>query len=574
MTLASAAELHYRYKGERMEALRGATLAVREGEVLGLIGADGAGKTTLLRLMAGVLMPTGGLLETLGGHPVRDHRSLSCRVGYMPQRFSLYEDLSIQDNLALYAHLHGMGKEEAARQGERLLRAAGLTPFRERLAGKLSGGMKQKLALICALYGEPSLLLLDEPGVGVDPLSRRELWALVEQARTGGRGIVWATAYLDEAARCDRVCILHEGRVLYLGSPDALLDSLRGRVFTCRPAPADRVAVWQGLLSRPDVADTTLKGPEIRLVLQKAPLPGQGPAGAKPVEPNVEEAFIQLLGFQRERKARPLPAIPAVGAEEVLITEGLTRRFGRFTATDHLSIRVRRGEIFGLLGGNGAGKTTAFRMMCGLLRPTEGKAELLGIDLSRDARQARAHIGYMAQKFSLYSHLTVQQNLHFFASVYGLRGTLKKQRLEEGIQRHGLQPYLQHSSGMLPLGIKQRLPMACATLHAPEFLFLDEPTSGVDPLTRRAFWEDINTMAARGVTIIVTTHFMDEAQYLHRLVIMDKGKVLVEGTPGEICARAATASHPEPDMEEAFIHFLSGKASPGSSSTPILSPSL
>lgn len=562
MELVTAKELCYRYKGEKQEALKGVTLDVRPGEVLGLLGPDGAGKTTLLRLMAGVLLPTGGQLEVLGGRPVQDHRTLSCRMGYMPQRFSLYEDLSVRDNLSLYARLHGIDKREAARQGEMLLQAAGLSCFQERLAGKLSGGMKQKLALICALYGEPPLLLLDEPGVGVDPLSRRELWALVEQARSGRRGIVWATAYLDEAARCDRVCILHEGRAPYLGSPDALLEGLRGRVYSCRSASMDALTSWRSLSSRPDVLEVTRKGTELRLILRERPQPGEEPAGALPVEPTFEEAFIHLLGLGQVQKPPVAPPPDTAGAEEVLVTEGLTRRFGTFTATDRLSIRVRRGEIFGLLGGNGAGKTTAFRMMCGLLRPTEGRAEILGIDLNQDARHARAHIGYMAQKFSLYSHLTVRQNLLFFASVYGLKGALKKERLEEGIQRHGLAPYLRHVAGTLPLGLKQRLSMACATLHEPEFLFLDEPTSGVDPFTRRAFWADINAMSARGVTIIVTTHFMDEAQYLHRMVIMDKGRVIVEGSPEELKARAATSAHPEPDMEDVFIHFLQQGAAP------------
>ncbi len=566
--LVRVSQLSYRYADEPTNTADGAawalqelTLDLRAGEIMGLIGPDGAGKTTLLRLLAGLLKPVEGSLELLGLDPIRDHSRLSRQVGYMPQRFSLYEDLTVQENMRLCARLRALPRHETLGQEARLLEAAGLASFRTRLAGKLSGGMKQKLALISTLLGQPPLLLLDEPGVGVDPLSRRELWTLVHRARSEGRSILWSTAYLDEAARCDRVCILHRGRLHYLGAPDALLAPLRGRVFTLEPPAAARVALLRQVQGIPGVQDAMLEGPRLRILLRRNATASELPLPYKlhPAEPNFEEAFIDLMGDQHRATAPSVASLEAAAeptAEIVIRTEGLTRNFGSFVATDHLDLAVHRGEIFGLLGANGAGKTTAFRMMCGLLRPSSGKAEILGIDLARDARRARAHLGYMAQQFSLYRNLSVLQNLRFFASVYGLKPSEAGHRIRELAERYGLGPWLHRNAAALPLGLRQRLSMACAVLHDPALLFLDEPTSGVDPFARRAFWQEINAMAAKGVTIIVTTHFMDEAQYLHRLVIMNHGKVIAQGHPEDLKAAAATQSHPQPTMEEAFIHYV------------------
>ncbi|MGN0836928.1 MAG: ATP-binding cassette domain-containing protein, partial [Akkermansia sp.] len=454
-------------------------------------------KPTLLRCMAGLLRPAAGRVQVLGADPLHERELLSRRMGYMAQRFCLYEELTVAQNVRLWSGLRGVPAHAAAPQAERLLEQADLARFADRLAGKLSGGMKQKLAMVCALCGTPELLLLDEPSVGVDPVSRRELWRMAQEARrTAGSAIVWATSYLDEAARCDRLCMLHEGRVLFLGRPDEL------------------------------------------------------PGG------DVEGAFIRLLGAGRAAATlTPAPA-PPPGAEVVLETRWLTRRFGAFTATDRLSIRVRRGEIFGLLGANGAGKTTAFRMLCGLLPPSSGSASLLGIDLVHHAARARRQLGYMAQKFSLYADLSVASNLAFFAAVYGLRGARKRERTAAVMEHFHLMPYADRPARELPQGIRQRLSLAAATLHEPSFLFLDEPTSGVDPLTRREFWAEINAMSARGITVIVTTHFMDEAQYVHRLVMMNRGQVVAEGTPQELCAAAASPELPRPSMEDAFIHLM------------------
>lgn len=562
--------LSYRYADdEAQDALHDLSMDWRAGEVLGLIGPDGAGKTTLLRLMAGLLKPREGSLRLLGLEPVRDHGRLSRLVGYMPQRFSLYEDLTVQENLRLCASLRGLRRSEALAQEPALLEAAGLAPFLSRLAGKLSGGMRQKLALISTLVGDPPLMLLDEPGVGVDPLSRRELWELVNQSRGQGRSIIWSTAYLDEAARCDRVCLLHRGKLRFLGVPGELLAPLRGRVFTLEVEPSQRLRLLRAFSAHPAVRDAMIEGTRLRLLLRRgasaADVAGAAegflPAELKPVEPHFGEAFVDLMGeapapASAKRAARALEAAAEPSQEVVIRTEGLTRRFGAFVATDNLNLAVRRGEIFGLLGANGAGKTTAFRMMCGLLRPSSGRAEILGIDLAKDARRARAHLGYMAQKFSLYGNLTVEQNLRFFASVYGLKGAEADRRMAELAENYELGPWLHRGAASLPLGLRQRLSMACAVLHRPEFLFLDEPTSGVDPLARRDFWQEINAMAAQGVTIIVTTHFMDEAQYLHRLVIMNHGRVIAEGEPEQLKAAAAGPDCPEPTMKEAFIRYI------------------
>lgn len=556
-------DLVYTYPGEERPALQGVSMRVEPGEIVALAGPDGAGKTTLVRLLAGLLKSSAGRVSVLGRDPVADHAALSPRIGYMPQKFGLYEDLTVAENMKLYAALHNVTPLDAARLGEELLRSTHLDRFASRLAGKLSGGMKQKLGLVCAMYGAPEVLLLDEPGVGVDPLSRRELWKMVENLRRKGLAILWATSYLDEAARCDRVCLLHEGSRKYEGKPDDLLAPLEHRVVRLTGGKDGLLATLRRVQRRPDVIDAVIESGHLRALLGKPYNPDDwsGEEGVCPVKPAFEEAFIDLLGGGR-RRLPAQDAVPAWGEElpergtPAIVTRGLTRRFGDFTATDHLSIEVQAGEIFGLLGPNGAGKTTSFRMMCGLLKPSEGTATILGIDLSRQARRARQRIGYMAQKFSLYGTLSVLQNLRFFAGIYGLHGREKTARIEEATREFSLGSYLGHASGSLPLGIRQRLSLACAVLHRPAFLFLDEPTSGVDPLARREFWERINAMAEQGVTVVVTTHFMDEAQYLHRMAVIDRGRMIALGSPDEIKAEASSTACPDPTMEEAFIALI------------------
>jgi ABC-2 type transport system ATP-binding protein len=447
---------------------------------------------------------------------------------------------------------------------ERLLAFTDLARFTDRLAGALSGGMKQKLGLACAMLKSPKLLLLDEPSVGVDPISRRELWRMVYQLIAEGVGVVWSTAYLDEAENCAEVIVLNAGRVLFQGDPKFMTASVKGQVFQVRGAGRDRRAVMADALTRPEVVDGVMQGEAIRLVVAKdrprpAPADLSTHSGLSVVEtaPRFEDAFVTLLGGQPKRtlKLETSPRDNGTGAPPVK-AQNLTRRFGSFTAADHISFEINRGEIFGLLGPNGAGKSTTFKMMCGLLRPSEGTAEVDGLDLYKASSAARGRLGYMAQKFSLYGDLSVGQNLEFFAGAYGLSGAKKRDAIERVVTAFDLSSQLATNAGLLPLGFKQRLALACAIMHEPPVLFLDEPTSGVDPLTRREFWSFINAMVGRGVTIMVTTHFMDEAEYCDRVALIYRGKCIAIDTPEALQARVKTAERPHPTLEDAFIGLV------------------
>ncbi len=554
-------------------ALEGIDLVLSPGRVHGLIGPDGAGKTTLMRLAAGLLLPDGGELRVLGGDPVQEDARLQARIGYMPQHFGLYEDLTVAENLALYADLRGLPPARRAARFEELMQMTGLAPFTRRLAGRLSGGMKQKLGLACSLLGEPELLLLDEPTVGVDPVSRRELWQIVyRQVREKGLAVLLSTAYLDEAERCDEVFLLHRGRLLGSGTPDSFTARLEGRAWAVRTRGMSRRAVQMALRGRPGVIDAVLQGDHVRLVTagtdRPSPdtlLPGAEGITIEPLAPRFEDAFITLireLEPEENGSRSPLP-VPSVSkaatgeGESVIRVRELSRRFGDFVAVDRVSFEVRRGEVFGLLGANGAGKTTTFRMLCGLLPVSGGQVRVAGHDLRAAAAAARGRIGYMSQKFSLYGALSARENLRFFARAYGLGLFRRRRRIEWAVEQFQLSAVLDRESASLPQGFRQRLSMACALLHEPEILFLDEPTSGVDPLARREFWARINQQAEAGVTVLVTTHFMEEAEYCDRMCIMAAGRVLALGTPEEIKAVARTPACPHPTMEDAFIHLIS-----------------
>lgn len=525
-------------------AVAGLHADILPGRVTGLVGADGAGKTTLIRLLAGLLTPDQGRV------------TVNPSIGYMPQRFGLYEDLSVGENLSLYAELRGLAPVGRAEVFSRLLDFSGLAGFDDRLAGKLSGGMKQKLGLACALVATPRLLLLDEPSVGVDPVSRRELWRMVHDLADQGVGVVWSTAYLDEAERCHGVLLLDQGRILYDGPPKALTERMAGRSFAVRNA-ADRRAVQATARTLAGVADALIQGASVRLVTAEgvaAPSPAQlgaPEAVVDAVAPRFEDAFIALL----DHHDAPPPALPPMvhgGGEGAAVEAAdLTRRFGDFTAVDRVSFTVQPGEIFGLLGPNGAGKSTTFRMLCGLVPPSSGTARVAGIDLARAAPAAKQRLGYMSQKFSLYPDLSVRQNLDFFGGIYGLGGARRRQVCGSMLDTFGLAPMADTNAGALPLGFKQRLSLACAILHGPDILFLDEPTSGVDPRVRREFWGHINAMAADGVAVLVTTHFLDEAEYCDRIGIVFRGRMIALGTPDEIKAQAGTES-----LEDAFIALV------------------
>jgi len=562
--------------GRRIEALDAVSLVAAPGKVTGLIGPDSAGKTTLMRLAAALLQADTGSIRVLGMDVARDPLGVQSAIGYMPQRFGLYEDLTVQENLDLYADLQGVPVGERPTRYAELLRMVGLEPFTDRLAGKLSGGMKQKLGLACTLVRRPRLLLLDEPTVGVDPVSRRELWAIVYRlVREEGASVLLSTAYLDEAERCDAVILLHKGQVLGQGTPAEFSRPLAGHSYLVDVPGLAKRRLQTRLARLPGVVDAVIQGETVRVVMRAAEPPDLAavvdpvPAGAavRPVDPIFEDAFISRLRSSPDAAAPRAEALPTMarisGDGAVIVVDGVQRRFGDFYAVKGVSFEVRRGEIFGLLGANGAGKTTTFRMLCGLLPASAGRLQVAGHDLRRAAARARGRIGYMAQRFSLYVNLTVEQNLRFFASAYGLRRGARRERIRWALEGFDLAPYAATASGDLPLGYKQRLAMAAALLHEPDILFLDEPTSGVDPLARREFWHRINLLAEHGVTVLVTTHFMDEANYCDRLLIMADGETLAQGTPAEMKARFRSARLADPTMEDAFIGLMERHAAAG-----------
>lgn len=545
--------------------------AIAPGTLTGLVGPDGAGKTTLMRMMAALIRPTSGSISIAGLDVVEDAQSIHDIVGYMPQRFGLYEDLSVIQNLNLYADLRGLVGAQRAASFERMLAFTQLGPFVQRLAGALSGGMKQKLGLACALMAKPKVLLLDEPSVGVDPVSRRELWQMVQALTDDGMAVVWSTAYLDEAERCEDVLLLDHGRMLHKGAPALLTEKLHGRCFLVDQIDGDRRSLLTQALDLPAVRDGVIQGAAVRLVLTEGDdgdadsdrveldaLLNHYSARRLSVQPRFEDAFIDVLGGgpggHSEIAERMAPI--STSREVMVQCEQLTKRFGDFVATNDVNFAVNRGEIFGLLGPNGAGKSTTFKMLCGLLKPTTGSAEVVGLNLRTAGAQAKIQLGYMAQKFSLFGLLNVKQNLEFFSGVYGLSGKLRRDRIAEMVEVFELQPYLKKSPDTLPLGFKQRLALACALMHRPKVLFLDEPTSGVDPQTRREFWSHITGLVGKGVTIMVTTHFMDEAEYCDRVALVNRSALIALDTPDALKASVASPELPNPTMEDAFVQLV------------------
>lgn len=548
-----------------VQALRELSAEIHYGKLTGLVGPDGAGKTTLMRILTGLLVPNSGRATLAGFDVVEDNDAIHVASGYMPQRFGLYEDLSVMENMQLYAQLRGMNVKQHTDLFAELLEFTRLAPFTERLAGNLSGGMKQKLGLACALMARPKVLLLDEPSVGVDPVSRQDLWRMVEALTDDGMAVVWSTAYLDEAERCDTVLLLNEGELAFDGPPHTLTDGLKNRSFRLENVGEQRRAILTEALDLDSVSDGVIQGAAVRLVLRADAEQTQILALAErintrllPVPARFEDAFIDLLGGGPSGSSALAQRLEAVELESDIAVScrNLTKRFGDFIATDDVSFEVQKGEIFGLLGPNGAGKSTTFKMLCGLLKPSDGEAHVVGLDLRRATGAAKSRLGYMAQKFSLYGLLSVRQNLQFSAGVYGLSGATARARIEEMIEIFDLQPWLNEAPDSLPLGLKQRLALACAVMHRPPVLFLDEPTSGVDPITRREFWTHINGLARKGVTIMVTTHFMEEAEYCDRVALLNRAKLIALDTPDALKLQAVTDKRPDPTMEDAFIHLV------------------
>lgn len=478
---------------QKAVALDNLSLSIPTGKMTGIVGADASGKTTLLRIIIGLLIGDEGEVTTLGYNPAQEKMALTAKIGYMPQKFGLYEDLTVLENLEFYAALKSVPKDFSV-----LLQFTGLEPFQNRLAGKLSGGMKQKLGLACALLGDPPFLVLDEPSVGVDPISRRELMKLVRATITPNTTVLWSTAYLDEANSFDNTIVLDKGRVIYEGSPESLASN---------PEDFEREVV--------------------RLM---------GGYEEKP------SAIAAHYNYQDTAITYPVEALD------------LLKTYGDFTAVKNNTFHIKKGEIFGLLGPNGAGKSTSFKMMCGLARPTGGTAKIMGIDIKDDPSLARSYLGYMAQKFSLYGNMTVRENLEFFAGIYGLPLKEIQERTNAIADNFGLLPYFEQPAEALPLGIKQRLSLACALIHNPPILFLDEATSGVDIISRKEFWSHLRALANKGVTILITTHFMDEAEYCDNISLFYKGETIAIGTPKELKAKANATT-----MEEAFITLIERK---------------
>jgi len=530
-----------------IEAVRGIDLDVQRGEIFGLIGPDGAGKTSTFQILGGVMAATSGEAIMLG-HSARDARSY---VGYLTQVFSLYHDLTVAENLRYVGELRRLSGRKIEERGRRYLEKFGMDRFTDRLAGKLSGGMKQKLSLACALIIEPKILLLDEPTTGVDPVSRREFWDALADLSSQGITIVIATPYLDEAERCTRVALMHEGLIHQTGTPRELRDHLGLQRLIVRAQDLSRA---EDLLDETKgiddaqrfgdhldvmITDATAGEKLTRETLQAA---GIAVEEIKVASPTLENSFVAMLRHledeiraspfpvKRKFQERPEDAI-AIGARD------LTKTFGDFEAVKQINLEVKYGEIYGLLGANGAGKTTTIKMLCGLLEPTAGEAELAGETGSLRSSDVRQRVGYMSQKFSLYDDLTIDENLDFFAGVYRVPLAERAEKKRWVLSFSGLQGRGKQMTGSLPGGWKQRVAFGAAVMHEPSVLFLDEPTSGVDPLARRAFWKMINSFADRGMGILVTTHYLEEAEQCNRLGLMVAGELVAQGAPSDLKAQ-------------------------------------
>ena len=546
-------------------AARDIDLEVGTGEIVGLVGPDGAGKTTLLQLLAAILDPTEGACRVLGFDTVRQASQVTSRIGYMAQGFTLYDRLTVAENLNFAARARSVPKAAYMARRGRLLDMAGLAPFLDRREGALSGGMRKKLALCANLIHEPPLLLLDEPGLGVDPLSRRELWRILEDFRQQETTIVFSTSYMDEANRCDRVAFLDQGRMIALGSPGELRNRAKGQVFSVRSEQL--AAVEAALHGVSGVIGIQWRAEDIRFVMRsghavsaslRERLAELGQVA--PAQAGMEDVFTVLSGREpgeSEIESAPAPGIrvAATGPEHEIsgdiVMQDLTRRFGAFVAVDQVTLTIKAGEIFGLLGANGAGKTTLIRMLCGLLPPSSGTATVAGVDVAAAPRQLRQRVGYMSQRFSLYPDLTVGENFSFFAGAYGLARRDARAAIGWAMATTGLEGLEEEPVARLSGAVRQRVALGCSILHRPAALFLDEPTSGVDPLARFRFWRLIRMLADAGMTILVTTHNLEEAAYCNRLGLMDQGRLIAAGD-----LAALRAHFPGENLETAEDIFL------------------
>ncbi len=535
-------------------AVDGASLEIAPGEIYGLIGPDGAGKSSLMKAIAGVLAYEGGAVQVFGQDIDSEAAAerVKVRLGFMPQGLglNLYPELSVEENVNFFAELRDVGPELLAQRKQKLLAMTRLDKFRARPMKQLSGGMKQKLGLVCTLIHEPELIILDEPTTGVDPVSRRDFWLILTQLlRERGVTALVSTAYLDEAARFHHLSLMLAGKVLAQGAPEAILGQVPGALLELRAEP--QVEALNRLLA--EFPQTEAVGPKLRVFMpgaspQTAPgevqarLDGLRVTDLRSVTPELEDAFIALLHQRRQaggETAEPLPDWPANQAPQdegvAIAARELCRDFGQFRAVDQVSFQVRQGEIFGLLGANGAGKTTVIKMLTGIMPPTGGEGSVAGADMRRAGQAIKERIGYVSQAFSLYQDLTVQENLRLFARIYGVRGDRLAEAIARVVVLAGLAAQAEQLVSRLPMGIRQRLALACALVHGPRVLFLDEPTSGVDPIGRRRFWDILIHLArVERVAVLITTHYMSEAEHCDHLALMHAGRVIADDSPAAL----------------------------------------
>jgi drug efflux transport system ATP-binding protein len=529
------------------------SFTVNPGEIFGLVGPDGAGKTTTLRMLASIMDPTSGTAEIAGFDVAGDAASVKDHLAYMSQRFGLYQDLTVSENIEFYADLYGVPRKDRQNRVGELLDFSHMRPFKKRRAGNLSGGMKQKLQLICALIHTPKVLLLDEPTNGVDPVSRRDFWRILYKLLKEKVSILVTTAYLDEAERCDRVALMDHGKIIAVGSPPEIKKLMHGKILTIRSREARKINKL--LQQDPPAADVNVFGDTVHLVCDdiaatekkcrdRLEHAGLSFEQIQQAAPTLEDVFVSVLGSSshsddegsREDQAglTTFAVRNGNGHPIAVQVDHLTRRFGDFVAVDNISFEVSKGEIFGFLGPNGAGKSTTIRMLCGLLAPSEGGGSVAGFDVCTQAEEIKLNIGYMSQRFSLYEDLRVEENIDFYGGIYGLKGDLLDRRKEWALSMAGIKQHRRSLTAILSGGWKQRLALACAILHEPPIIFLDEPTSGVDPLSRRRFWDLIYAMADQGITVFVTTHYMEEAEYCNRIALIFGGRMIAIGSPLEL----------------------------------------
>jgi ABC-2 type transport system ATP-binding protein len=548
-TIVKVSNFVKRYK--KHVAVEGVDLEIQRGEMYGLIGPDGAGKSSLMKAIAGVLSYEGGTVEVFGTtvDSERSAEQIKSKIGFLPQGLglNLYPALSVEENIDFFARLRLVPEKDLAERKVRLLAMTRLDRFRDRPMKNLSGGMKQKLGLICTLIHEPALTILDEPTTGVDPVSRRDFWAiLAELQQERGMTVLVSTAYMDEASRFHRLSFLSEGRVLASGTPASVQGLVSGTIVTCQATPQLEAVIRL----KKDFSQVETLGLLVHVLTEEQDHSAAvrrveeslGDIQAEQVrvdDPELEDVFVALLLRQGRVKETVGPPAPSPGLHRndglAIEARGLIREFGAFRAVDQVSFQVKQGEIFGLLGANGAGKTTVIKMLNGIMQPSGGAGWVAGADMKTAGGAIKERIGYMSQAFSLYLDLTVEENIRLFAGIYGLDKRTTKERLEWIIHMAGLAGYESNLTSRLPMGVRQRLALGCALVHQPRVLFLDEPTSGVDPIGRRHFWDILSRLAREeGVAILITTHYMSEAEHCDHLALMYAGRIVAEGSPAEM----------------------------------------